>query len=90
MNDDHIGEHHWTHELTEREYAQVRHAVIYSTEYNASGIPGHSQFMLIAKLAEMLDKHYQRIPGESRTQPVVWDEVSKIYRDVHTGVEVRM
>ena len=90
MNDDHTGEHHWTHELTEREYAQVKHAVIYSTAHGDAGVPGHSQFMLIAKLAEMLDKYYQYIPGEPVKQTVMWDPVGKIYRDVYTGVEVKL
>lgn len=41
-------------ELDERERAQIRHADDYETEHSRAGVPGHGQFMLIAKLARAL------------------------------------
>lgn len=40
--------------LDERERAQVVHAVHYANQFSAAGVPGHGQFMLIAKLAKAL------------------------------------
>lgn len=34
-----------------REHAQIRHAIEYSKQFQDAGIPGHGQFLLIAKLA---------------------------------------
>ena len=44
----------WFADLNPREQAQVRHAVEYATNHSDAGVPGHGQFMLIAKLAAML------------------------------------
>lgn len=41
-------------ELTERERQQIDHAVNYATFYESAGVPGSSQFLLIAKLAKAL------------------------------------
>lgn len=46
----------WLLSLEPREQAQVFHALNYATNYSNAGIPGHSFFMLIAKLARMLDR----------------------------------
>ncbi len=46
----------WLTSLDEREQAQVFHALNYATNYGKAGIPGHSYFLLIAKLARMLDR----------------------------------
>jgi hypothetical protein len=46
----------WLLGLEQRERAQVYHALAYATDHSAAGIPGHSYFMLIAKLARMLDQ----------------------------------
>ena len=46
----------WTDLLTEREQLLIRHATVYSDAFSESGAPGHNQFMLIAKLAEMLNR----------------------------------
>lgn len=40
--------------LDDREKAQVKHAVDYADKHSAAGVPGHGQFMLIAKLARRL------------------------------------
>ncbi len=46
----------WLTALDLREQAQVFHALAYATDHSAAGVPGHSYFMLIAKLARMLDQ----------------------------------
>jgi hypothetical protein len=45
---------HWTQLLDARELDQVRHAMAYADDYASAGVPGHSQFMLIAKLVRLL------------------------------------
>lgn len=47
---------HWTDQLDTREREQIAHAIAYSKEHAASGTPGHSLFLLIAKLARILDE----------------------------------
>ena len=46
----------WMRALEPRELAQVYHALAYAKDFSAAGVPGHSQHMLIAKLAGLLDK----------------------------------
>ena len=46
----------WMLDLDTRERAQVFHALAYASDHSAAGIPGHSYFLLIAKLARMLDR----------------------------------
>jgi hypothetical protein len=41
-------------DLDARERMQVEHALAYSKNYPEAGVPGHSQFMLLAKLAKAL------------------------------------
>lgn len=38
-------------ELDHREIEQISHAITYAKHHSGAGVPGHSQFMLIAKLA---------------------------------------
>lgn len=45
----------WTKELDSREWSQVLHAIVYARDHIGAGAPGHGQFVLIAKLAKMLD-----------------------------------
>ncbi len=45
----------WMRGLDPRELAQVYHAISYAKDYAHAGVPGHSQHMLIAKLAKLLD-----------------------------------
>jgi len=45
----------WYEELDARERVQVNHARSYAKNFNSAGVPGHSQHMLIAKLAKLLD-----------------------------------
>lgn len=41
-------------DLDERERAQVNHAMDYTDNHSAAGVPGHGQFLLIAKLAKRI------------------------------------
>lgn len=41
--------------LDTREIEQIRHAQHYKKSFSSGGIPGHNQFLLIAKLADSLD-----------------------------------
>lgn len=52
----------WMRALDPRELAQVYHALAYAQDFASAGVPGHSQHMLIAKLATMLD---EREPHEN-------------------------
>lgn len=51
---------HWLFQLDQRERVQVMHALNYKGEYEGAGVPGHSQFVLIAKLARMLNEKEAR------------------------------
>ena len=46
----------WIWKLDERERAQVYHAITYKNDHVHAGVPGHGQFMLIAKLAGLLNR----------------------------------
>jgi len=46
----------WYALLSPREQATIDHAVRYAHDYSHAGVPGHSAHLLIAKLAELLDK----------------------------------
>jgi hypothetical protein len=45
----------WKADLSVREQIQIAHAVEYTRTFSESGVPGHGQFLLIAKLAQKLD-----------------------------------
>lgn len=45
----------WLMKLDPREQAQIKHARDYRDNYSHAGAPGHGQFLLIAKLADLLD-----------------------------------
>jgi hypothetical protein len=45
----------WWQTLDPREREQIRHARAYAREFASAGAPGHGQFLLIAKLSELLD-----------------------------------
>ena len=51
---------HWTLALTSREMRQLAHARAYEATFSDSGAPGHSHFMLLAKLAKLLDAREAR------------------------------
>jgi hypothetical protein len=50
-----MDEYPWYEELDARERVQVDHARSYAKAFSIAGVPGHSQHMLIAKLAKLLD-----------------------------------
>lgn len=74
--------------LDERELAQVRHAEHYAEHFSAAGIPGHSQLLLIAKLARMVEALRTAPPSGERVIKLMWDQGSNCYRDIMTGVKV--
>lgn len=49
----------WTQELDERQRKELELARLYAKDF-AHGTTGHNQLMLIAKLAELLDKTEQK------------------------------
>ena len=87
-------------QLTDREWAQVRHAQVYAREHQSAGAPGHGQFLLIAKLAGFLEDAVSRFgyaPGESppvKIQQIAWSGNRETgegsWRDVRTGVKVEI
>lgn len=82
---------HWIEGLDPREQAQIRHATNYADNHADAGVPGHGQFMLIAKLAKLLDEREQAIvfaKGRPVVQKIVRDGDS--WRDVYTGVKVEL
>ena len=44
----------WFQVLSERERLQVLHALTYAGAHADAGAPGHSQFLLIARLVELI------------------------------------
>jgi len=46
----------WMGVLDSREHSQIFHARVYARDHLGAGAPGHGQFLLIAKLAQMLDQ----------------------------------
>lgn len=84
---------HWMAELDAREAAQVQHAMDYADRHTSAGAPGHGQFLLIAKMAKQLEAREHAILATVRTPVIVkvmWDDTSKSYRDIMTGVRVEV
>jgi len=46
----------WFTRLDPRQQDAIKHARAYAKDYSAAGAPGHGQFLLIAKLADLLDR----------------------------------
>lgn len=81
---------HWFLTLDPREQAQVLHAKEYAEQHAAAGVPGHGQFLLIAKLARLLDEaRYAPIQDKPTIRKVVRDDQG-VWRDVITGVKVEV
>ena len=47
---------HWRAELSERDAAKIAHAEDYAANHASAGVAGHSDFLLLAQLAEQLDE----------------------------------
>lgn len=45
----------WMADLSEREQMQILHAREYARKWGDAGIPGHSQLLIMARLAKKLD-----------------------------------
>jgi len=76
-------------QLDQRELAQVLHARHYAEHFAHAGAPGHGQFLLIAKLSQMLDEAWAKA-APPRVQKLVRDETNNCWRDVITGVKVEV
>lgn len=76
-------------QLDARELAQVLHARHYAEHFATAGTPGHGQFLLIAKLSQMLDDERARTTPRT-VQKVAWDQVNACWRDINTGVKVQV
>lgn len=78
-----------TESLDERELLQVLHARSYADGFAKSGVPGHGQFLLIAKLSRMIDE-LRAIKTLPRVQQLAWYAESNCWRDLRTGVRVEL
>lgn len=56
----------WFTALSPRDQDAIKHALSYAQNYSAAGVPGHSQFLLIAKLADLLEEY---VPKEDTHDP---------------------
>lgn len=50
----------WRDQFTSRELDQLDHAINYEERWSSAGVPGHSQFMIIAKLVKLLEEEIAR------------------------------
>lgn len=82
-----------------REQAQIAHACHYVEHFPHAGAPGHGQFLLISKLAVLLEDAVARFgyaPDKSppiKVQKVAWSgprdgSPGGCWRDLETGVRV--
>lgn len=55
----------WFTQLDEREQAKIRHAINYEYYHKGAGIAGHSDFLLLAKLAYKLTEITNANPKSS-------------------------
>lgn len=84
---------HWIDTLEPREQAQIRHATNYADTHASAGTSGHGQFMLIAKLAKLLEEREHAIvfaKGKPVIQKIMYIEKDGCWRDVYTGVKVEL
>lgn len=85
-------------QLDAREQAQVEHAKAYACDFAGAGVPGHGQFLLIAKLAALVEDAVSRwgyAPDKEPTvkvQKVAWSgpQPGGCWRDLETGVRVEL
>jgi hypothetical protein len=79
-----------------REQAQIEHARHYRDTFSPAGVPGHGQFLLIARLADLLSDAVSRFgyaPDATppvRVQKIAWQEADQTWRDIETGVKVTL
>lgn len=93
MGDEPLQLKHWFFELDPREQAQVQHATEYASQHAAAGVPGHGQFLLIAKLVGLVEAREQAIGATAKqvvTQKVIYDSDARCWRDVITGIRVEV
>lgn len=83
--------------LDPREQALIAHAQHYREHFSHAGAPGHNQYLLIAKLATMLEDAVSRFgytpdaDPPMRVQKVAWSgprDETGCWRDLVTGIKV--
>ena len=88
-------------QLTQRERDQIRACQAYAQQFEASGLPGHGLFMLVAKMSALLEDAVSRFgyaPDVSppvNVQKVAWDgprdgSPGGCWRDLMTGMKVEV
>lgn len=93
MGDDEVPLQHWFDTLLFREQVQIRHATDYAENHADAGVPGHGQFILIAKLTKLLEEREQAIvfaKGKPVIQKIIYIEKDHCWRDVYTGIKVEI
>lgn len=83
----------WRDLLSTREIMMVDHAEHYSSHYKDAAIPGHNQFLFIAKLISICDELQDRANAGGREiviKKVVYDSANNCWRDVETGVKTEV
>lgn len=81
--------------LDPREQALIAHAQHYREHFSHAGAPGHNQYLLIAKLATMLEDAVSRFgytpdgAPPMQIQKLIQDDQGN-WRDLMTGVKVEL
>lgn len=84
---------HWSEYISHLERLKIEHAQDYARHHSNAYVSGHHDIMLIAHLVDLLEQYDRAFIGMVRTpviQQVAWDEVSKGWRDLITGVRVKL
>jgi len=68
MSDEPLAIHIWRDQFDRRELGQLDHAVMYAEHFTHAGIPGHGQFVLIAKLVKLLEEEIARNSANIKDQ----------------------
>ena len=85
--------------LDPREQVQIDHARYYADHFSHAGAPGHTQFLLIAKLATLLEDAVSRfgyapdVDPPVHVQKVAWSgprDETGCWRDLITGIKVEV
>lgn len=78
----------WWQHIDARERAQIDHALEYADRFKEAGVPGHGQFILIAKLVRQIQE--LDATKNKDAQRVAWDDTIRGWRDIVTGVRVAL
>lgn len=84
---------HWSDVMDDRERKLIQHATDYAKLYPDAGVPGQGHFLLIAKMANLLNGCEDAIThaqGRIVKQQISWSEPSQCWRDILTGERVEI